>query len=38
MDDLNRLCGNIQTADAVEILTQIADENKFIELKKGLWN
>lgn len=34
MDDLNRLCGNIQTADAVEILTQIADENKFIELKK----
>lgn len=34
MDDLNRLCGNIQTADVVEILTQIADENEFIELKK----
>ena len=33
LDDLNRLCGNIQTADAVEILTQVADENEFIELK-----
>ena len=33
-DDLNRLCGNLDTLDAKEILTQIADQNEFIELKK----
>lgn len=33
-DDLNRLCENLNTFDAKGILSQIADQNEFIELKK----
>lgn len=34
LDDLNRICGNLSSEDGVEILTQIADQNEFVELKK----
>lgn len=34
VDDLNRICENISAGDGKEILTQIADQNEFIELKK----
>ena len=36
LDDLNRICGNLSSdvKDGAEILTQIADQNEFIELKK----
>lgn len=38
LDDLNRLCENISAGDGKEILTQIADQNEFIELKKDYGN
>lgn len=35
VDDLNRICGNLSAKeDATQILTQIADQNEFLELKK----
>lgn len=38
VDDLNRLCENISAGDGREILTQIADQNEFVELKKDYGN
>lgn len=38
VDDLNRYCENISAGDGKEILTQIADQNEFIELKKDYGN
>ena len=38
VDDLNRICENISAGDGEEILTQIADQNEFIELKKDYGN
>ena len=38
VDDLNRFCENISAGDGEEILTQIADQNEFVELKKDYGN
>lgn len=38
MDDLNRLCENICAGNGKEVLTQIADQNEFVELKKDYGN